>query len=379
MLKKIITTSLVVSTLILSGCGDTEGESRLETQNMLDKGDFNGVIAKLEGSSSSNEDYMALASAYMGKAGYSILEIASAMSKDDTEDNEDPMGKLIGEGKPASSINDLSKAATYYKKVVGEKACDTKEDNNTLSTNQKDVCLFIGLSAVAKTATTLNLLADNMSSFSTDDKEDDSNTTDYKLDATGCAMQFAFDYNLSQTITSTQDCNITIANEDVNFTLVNRVYRPFDVHVNKDTNQSNLYHFMMTQEDNVTHTRSTVLTKDYCTAESFERFKEYNETLYACPINEDPEIKETTSVGVLTDTINGDLDAILAIAPKNDNDEDEEIGEDEINEFKCEVINGTFDDTTKTCSLDDNTEIDFTTRDITEAELIEYMNTRNKD
>ena len=384
MLKKVIATSLIVSTLIFSGCGtDTEGESRLETQNMLDNGNFKGVITKLEGSASSNEDYITLASAYMGKAGYSILEIASALSKDtkDTNgDDEDPMKKLVGDDKPASSVTDLSKAASYYKKVVGEDTCDKKkneENNITLDTNQEDVCLFVSLSAIAKTATTLNLLADDMASFSTDEKDNAQNITDYKLEASGCAMQFAFDNNFS--VTTSSDCSFEIAPNDINFTVVNRMYRPLAVHVNEDTNNSNIYHFMVTQEDNVTHTRSTALTKDYCTNESFERFNEYNTSLYACPINEDPEVVETTSVGVLTDTLNGDIDAILAIVPKDDED-DEDIGEDEINEFKCDVINGTFDDETKVCTEQNSTtKINFEDRNITEEDIINYMNSRDED
>jgi len=376
MLKKIIATSLMTSTLIFSGCGDSEGESRLETQNMLDNGEFIGVITKLEGNAATDEEFMALASAYMGKAGYSILEIASAMSKDTPEgEADDPMKRLVSDDKPASSVTDLSKAATYYKKVVGEDACDSQkneENNITLDTNQEDVCLFISLSAIAKTATTLDLLAGDMASFSSSDE--DANTTDYKLSASGCAMQYAFDNNFS--VTETDDCTFSVANNDVNFTIVNRLYRPLDVKVIEDVNAT-IYHFMMTAEDEITHNRSTALTKEYCTNESFERFEEYNTTLYACPVNEDPEIEETTSVGVLTDTLNGDIDAILAIAPKSDDDEDT-VGEDEITEFKCDVINGTYDDTTKACSLD-NAEVDFATRDIQEEELINYMNTRDEE
>jgi hypothetical protein len=135
---------------------------------------------------------------------------------------------------------------------------------------------------------------------------------------------------------------------------------------------------MVTQEDNVTHTRSTALTKDYCTNESFERFNEYNSSLYACPINEDPEAVETTSVGVLTDTLNGDIDAILAIAPTNEDGEEEDIGEDDINEFKCDVVDGTFNDDTKVCTLN-NEEINFEDRNITEEEIINYMSTRDEE
>ena len=48
MIKKIIATSSVAVALILSGCGDSsDGESQLETQQMLDNRNFDGVIAKL--------------------------------------------------------------------------------------------------------------------------------------------------------------------------------------------------------------------------------------------------------------------------------------------------------------------------------------------
>ena len=377
MVKKGLVTSMVAATLLFIGCGeDDNGKSRLEIQHMLDKGEFNAVIQQLEGRATSVEDNIALASAYMGKAGYSLLEVG----KDMASDNNDTITQLVGDDKPASSINDLDKAAFYYKKVVGENTCNEAEKNGTtLDDAQKDVCLFIGLSAVAKTATTLDLLADDVSAFSIDNNNNESNTTDYKLQASACAMQFAFDNNLS--VTSSDDCTFQVAPQDVTFTLTHRVYRPLVVHVKDDENLSNNYHFLLTQEDNLTHTRSTALTKDYCTNDDFTRFPTYKEGLYACPINENPLQEETTSVGVLTDTLNGDIDSIITAAPEDNNGE--KIGEDDVTEFKCDVINGEYNKDTKECivTTEDNqtAPVDFNQREITEEEVISYINSRSKD
>ena len=50
MLKKIFSISLLTSALIFSGCGsaDSEGETRLETQDAIDTGNYAVAIAALE-------------------------------------------------------------------------------------------------------------------------------------------------------------------------------------------------------------------------------------------------------------------------------------------------------------------------------------------
>jgi len=367
MLKNIITTSLVVSTLIFSGCEtDSEGESRLETQNMLDSGNFIGVINKLEDKASTNEEYLMLANAYMGKAGFSLLEVATNMSKSDNDD----MITILADSAKYNSTLDLEKAEQYYKKVVGKDTCDLN-NNETLDASQKDVCLFIGLAASTKTASTLNLLVGDMDVFS-----EDSGVVDYQLDASACAMQFAFDNNMSKT--TLKDCEIVVK-DDVNFTTINKIYKAIDVVVKADDIKTK-YEFLLTDEDKLTHTRSTVLTSGYCTNESFTpRYDEKNisiENLYVCPINEDADVNDTTTTDVLLDALNGGLDSITAAVPDGEDNDDIQ---NSVDEFKCDVLIGEWNEDTNECTDSTGTTINVNENYIDEQQLIDYLNSQNED
>ncbi len=117
MIKRILTISLLSVMLLLSGCGDSEGEDRLETQQMLDDGDFSGVISKVESKSvKDNKDYLVLAAAYMGKAGLSLPDIVNIVASSDDEGDE--FYNLINKFYNRSSytaLSDIEKSGNYYK------------------------------------------------------------------------------------------------------------------------------------------------------------------------------------------------------------------------------------------------------------------------
>jgi len=352
MVKKILVTSLVAATLIFSGCGDDEGESRLETQQMLDDGNYQGVISRLEANADSNSDYLALAAAYMGKAGYSLLDIVGSMITEEGEDRN--LISSLAKNASFSSTLDLEKAEMYYTKVVGKNRCN----DGDLSSSEKDMCLFVGLSAVTKVASTINLLVGDISSF------DNESVTDYKLAASACAMKFAFDNNISAT--DSNECSITV-NPDVTFTLTEKTYTPLIVNVKEDSNSTN-YYYMMTPVDTLTDTRQTTLTSGYCSNESFTpRVEDYNSSLYACPINENKDANETTSIDVLVDALNGGVDAVANAVGADA--EDDEI-KSSVDEFKCDVLNGTYNETDDSCTVDIEQEIK-------EQAIIDYLNSQN--
>ncbi len=357
MIKQILATSLVAATLLLSGCGssDSDGESRLETQKMLDDGDYKGVITKLELNANSNPQYLALAAAYMGKAGYSLLDIVGSIIEDEDSEEDTDMISSLAENATYSSTLDLEKAEMYYKKVVGESRCS--EEN--LSSSEQDMCLFVGLSAVTKVASTINLLVGDISSFG-----DDKATEDYKLTASTCAMKFAFDNDISAT--DSADCSIEV-NPDVTFSITEKTYTPLKVSVKEDTNAT-AYYYLMTPVDTLTNTRQTTLTSGYCSSESFTpRVEEYDTSLFACPINEDKDANETTSIDVLIDALNGGVDAVSnAIGADQDDDEIKSS----VDEFKCDVLNGTYNDSDNSCSEDLEQNVD-------EQAVIDYLNNQN--
>ena len=344
MLKKIVISSLLGLSLVLTGCGssDSEGESRLETQQMLDNEDYLGVIAKLEASASSLDDYIALGAAYMGKAGLSLGNIISSLASD-SETNDAFAGFVtsISSSSSSTALSDLDAATSYYQRVVNSACTDV---NATLSDSQKDICLYIGLASTSSAAVTIDLIAGDVSIFG-----DDTAGEDYKLSASTCAMQYAFDRNAS-------DCDVT-QNADVNFTILNKVYSPLIVTVNTETPKTQYYYLM-------NDANQTVLTKDYCTATDFatrtETFVTGSPTYYACPINETPNAEELTTAGVLVDVLNNGIDSIGGAS----SDETQS----DIDEFKCELLGGTYDGSNCSVSLDGN---------VSEQSIIDYLNNQN--
>ena len=341
MVKKILMSSFFAAALFLSGCGDSEGEDNLAIQQMLDDGNYVGVITALENSANSNDDYIALGAAYMGKAGVSLTNIVSAMaSSDDTSDDgfASFVNSIAGISTP-TALTDLGKSADNYKMVVG----DCLDSN--LSDSAKDICLYIGLGATTRTAVTIDNLVGDISTFA------DDTVADNQLTASVCAMAYA--------LNGTDDgtCAFT-PSADVNFTVINKVYTPLVVTVNADIN-STAYYYLMTA------TNQTVLTNGYCTATNFAtRVADYNNTTapYACPINEDPTSDELTASGVLVDILNEGMDAIGAAVT-------DDIQAD-VDEFKCEILGGTYDEFSGCSGAD-------ITQDISEQNIIDYLNTQN--
>lgn len=344
MVERIFFSSILSAMLLLSGCGDSEGESRLSIQLMLDEGDYSGVISALESSANSNDDYIALGAAYMGKAGVSLTNIVSAMASNDNNTSDDGFATFvnsIADISTPTALTDLGKSADNYKMVVGDCA------SPTLSDSAKDICLYIGLGATTRTAVTIDNLVGDISTFADDTISDD------KLTASICAMGYA--------LNGTDDgtCDFT-PSADVNFTVINKVYTPLVVTVNADINSTE-YHYLMTTDDS----NQTVLTNGYCTETDFStRVDDYNLTTapYACPINEDPTADELTTASVLVDILNEGMDAIGAAVT-------DDIQED-VDEFKCEILNGTYDEFNGCLGAD-------ITQDISEENIIDYLNTQN--
>jgi len=348
-MKNILVASLFSISLIFNGCGDSEGEAQLEIQQMLDNADYRGVISKLEGSASSSEDYIALGAAYMGKAGLSLGDIVSAMASEDDSNNDDGFGSFvekISNKSNSTAIVDLGKANINYKEIVGDQC---KDENLTLSDSQKDICLYITLANTSRAAVTIDALADDVSKIAEDGSSDE------KLTASTCAMQYAFNGTSS-------DCTITDS-DDVNFTMTGRIYTPLVVRVNADIDSpKSEYHYLMSDANR------TVLTKGFCALDSFTpRVDDYSSSLYACPINEDKDEDELTAVGLLTTVLNDGIDSIGGAASSDDITAD-------IDEFKCDILGGNYDEFNG-CN-DANGTVN-TSQEISEQQIIDYLNREN--
>ncbi|MCW8837626.1 MAG: hypothetical protein OQK11_02880 [Thiovulaceae bacterium] len=348
-----LSTALLLGILLLSGgCGSSDTRNdKLSAQQLLDSGDYDGAIAKMEPIASSDADYKLLGDAYMGKAGvsFSDLLVIISNSADSTDGSFAAFIDNIDQSTSSSSLSDLEMSKEYYGQIVGTSCTDAANDNTiVLNTTEENICLLIGLVDTVKAATTISYLADEVSTLSSSDV-----TEDPKLQASACAMQYAFDgndTNVDAACTVTQGDNIT-------FVQSQNTYDEITVVVNASS-----FDYIITDTNNTLE--STALTDGYCTLDDFNTRADYNYTsvpadYYVCPINESSSDADITTAKVLVDAINDGTESI-GIATN------EEV-QDSIDEFKCELIGGTY---TTTCS----TSLE---QDITEEQIINYLNLNN--
>jgi len=134
MLKKMISASVVILALMLSGCGtaDSEGESMLAAQNAVDTGDAGTAIAILEAKTDRTDDENALlAEAYASQAGYSMIDITIAFvdaSESNVSSNSTVslIESLIDQASP-TAVADLNQSIAYYESIP---VADRTEDQN---------------------------------------------------------------------------------------------------------------------------------------------------------------------------------------------------------------------------------------------------------
>ncbi|MDF1883414.1 hypothetical protein JHD49_05610 [Sulfurimonas sp. SAG-AH-194-C21] len=347
MIKKAYIASLVVGTLLFTGCGDgtSEGEDTLVTQQLLDKGQFRSVIARVEPTASTSEDYLTLAAAYMGKAGFSLSKIIGIVATSATATGGSEFSSFINKASSNSTpttLNDLEVAVTYYKKVVEDRCIDKKI---TLGVAESDICLYIGLANVSSTAVTIGYITDDVSVLI-----DNTGKIDDKLRASTCALEYAFTGVISDpACTPSGEVNVT-------FTQSNRTYSDMSITVNgKD------FGYLLTQNDADTGLRSTAITNGKCTLDSFST--RVDETIavdyYACPINESSDVSKSdiTTDKVLVNALNNGLDAIRASASAD--------VQSDIDKFIEEVL------------VESGRSINDVNTRITTQDIINYLNSKN--
>jgi hypothetical protein len=290
MIKKVLIASLFTASLLLVGCGDSEGESRLSAQDMLDNGNYAGVVAKLEGRAVTEADRLSLAAAYMGKAGLGFADLTTVIA-DSNANGGDGFANFVQSIKTQSSdtaLTDLGKAVDNYKLVV-DGACSNPL---TITDSQKDICLFIGLSSSMKAAKTLSYLGD-VTNFGT-------NANNNQLTASACAMSYAFN-------TDSLTCTIT-PSSDVTFTDTNRTYTPLTVIANGEA-----FDYLMTEPLAGTSVRQTALTDGYCKLDAINTVNATKTAdSYVCPVNKSATTAELTAANVLVDILNDGFDSVLA-------------------------------------------------------------------
>jgi hypothetical protein len=346
MLKNIVMSSLLATALLFSGCGDNEAEGVVQVQQDLDKGNYEAIIAKYEGLASTNEEYMALAAAYMQRAGLGLADLMVVIADSSDDEDSDAFAAFVKSVKTSSSrtaLHDLEKSSLNYKEVVA-----TCSDAN-LSSSQQDACLYRGLAQTLKAASTIGYIADNLDSFGSD-----GGASDAKLKASVCAMQYAIDSSAST------GCTIN-TNGNIIFTQSGRTYESIDVIYSG----SDSFEFLITDET----IARTAITDGFCTTDDFATRVDTKPTTsgyHVCPFTDRAEDDEITTEGLIVDALNNGVEAISGVATAE--------MQGDIDEFKCEVLGGTYYSYNGTCM---KSGLDVLDNNVTTQDVITYLNDNN--
>lgn len=343
MYKKIISGSLVAVAVMLTGCGNDATTCRIDVQKAIDEGRYDDAIADMNGScktafTKSDLD-MNLASAYMGKSGYSVSNIADMLiNSNDNSDNAFSSFITSVNNKKTENSNTLpllNIASNYFKGAITDgnvtNATNICNDPEKIKNNARasNACLYIGFNDVIKSATTITYLTGDVNKLVTS-IDNDNNSTPYDMLANMDALGWAVtkDYN------SSNDANITATSIKIkghSFANLTVSY--------KDHGTFYRLAKSMTQDIN----NSTVITDGYCDATGNKTAcaKMINDNTtgaiinpidgcYACPISFDTNSTDTDVAQLLVNTLNGGSDTIAIVS----NDQDIK---DSIDDFKKNI------------------------------------------
>lgn len=345
MLKKIVTGALLCSALLVSGCGDNDGEDVVKMQQDLDKGNYEAIITKYEGIASTNEEFMALAAAYMQRAGLGLADLMVVISESSEDEDSEAFAAFVKSVKAKSSksaLRDLEKSSLNYKEVVAD--CSVL----SLSSSQQDACLYGGLAQTLKAASTIGYITGNIDDFG-------SNTgSDSRLTSTACAMEYALTNSYD-----TSKCTLTNGPTPITFDS-NVTYSSIGMTVNAEE-----FEHLLRDINGATF---TVITDGFCTQDDFTtRVEDKNASTYnaltyhVCPLTESAEDDEITTEDLIVNALNDGVEAISGVAT------DEMQGD--IDAFKCEVLGGNYNEYSG-CSVP-------LSQDVTTQQVINYLETNN--
>ena len=176
-------------------------------QEALDDRNYDYVISQLTTNSgayssvlNSDEINMNIAGAYVGKSGYTVFDITSAIGDSSSSLNNFVSGTTKNNN-AVDTINQLKKADDYYSSVVSGVDCS---DTDSLTEEQKSSCFNLGLVKLTSLSNSVKLLfggdkevikkwADGVETNSTDDLN--GNSVIDGSDASACAIVYASNPN----------------------------------------------------------------------------------------------------------------------------------------------------------------------------------------
>ena len=261
----VTTTTTVVSTSEILNYSITEAG----IQEALDDSNYDYVISQLNGNRSAygdlndNKVKMNIAGAYVGKSGYTVFDITSAISGSSSSLNGFVSG-ITKDNNPVDTINNLKKADDYYSSVVNGLDCS---NTDSLTEEQKSSCFNLGLVRLTSLSNDVKLLfggdeqtikkwADGVETNSTDDLN--GNSVVDSSDASACAIVYASNPN-----NNCRDGSMATYRKRVTFTLSGVTYNTtlIDVDVGSSKLGYNTFNKLVT---NKSSNNSAILTDGVC-------------------------------------------------------------------------------------------------------------------
>ena len=368
---------------LLGGClqDDSSPEAcAYDATAALNQGQYDKAISLFNSSSCSSaftaeERNLNLAAAYIGRAGYDLMDLMTEIVNSDDQSNA--LTQAFANNAKASGMNDLEKAKEYYKKIL-----KTEEQNITLNAActaiandthpdtalQRNACFNNGLVASAKAGTSVSILFGGQenqaeldawlgNSALTCTTDLNQNTKGDSADFSACALEVANRVSpptdgiatACATIANTSvttNWNDTISFSDVAGAPVYKVIKLDMTNngVSCTTEDDKSVYRLFTDTDSLALTEGTTASGACSISGSLPSWLPTDAVL-PCPVS-----KEDGSALTLTDSlvnaINEDSDTLISMLPA----EDQDVGA--LDELKTDLCG------TATCTV---TEADLTT------------------
>lgn len=313
----------VALAVLFSGCttSDEEGSCYFDVQTMIDSGDYEAAIDRLENDTICQDAYgdntylVSLGVAYMGKAGLGVTDTFTAVSAATDTQSDEAFGeflKVIDEKTDGGSLIDLQKSVQNFDEYLVGVDCEATDLGYML----QDVCTYKGVAEMLTASTTFTYLTDDVEGWISGD-----NITE--MQSAACALQYA----VSGDTVGGACGGMTLTVDDANVTFDNNVsYEAF--HISSNGTE---YYYLASDAGLGT----TVVTDGYCDT-SFTTCDKGVAECYACPVNQMTAEDELAVSEILVNTLNNSFDSISQLIDDPDLQTD-------LDEFKEEVAGDTGD------------------------------------
>lgn len=320
----------LLTLLLLSGCNDAETQAcRYYVQEDLDSANYLSAIERIEDPNCQdtypeNDFLVDLGTAYLGKAGLTLLEVISAVIDDTNKVNNNQFAAFVDEVTNLSSdsaIVDLTDSKTAFTSYLEGMQC---EDMSAPSTTQNGICLLIGFVDVLKVAMAIDAMAEGDVNgwINTDNNPAMLRST--------CALQYSYDHkNDSEFTVPYSKCKegVSVDNSEfVTFTAPDNT--------TKDYNSLTLFYEKAGYFLESEAAGSTVFTKNYCRTDYSACDDPSVSGCYACPINQG--IGEFTIADFVVSSLNSGFTIIEAIIDSAGGEDSKELQES-IDDFQAEI------------------------------------------